>query len=258
MFKLIHLSFFFGICNSLAYDKPVFVTGATSTVGRRVVQKLNLRGVTTKCLTRDISKGVRIFGKTEGIQLVEGDILNSEQLSSLMTECSLSVNLHGVNRLSNPFHKLPFLKFTNKIEDKNHPYYINYISMKNIISSCKQNDISRMIRITGLATASPDYHFWPFIINSLYSNQVYWHREAETEIINSGIKYTILRPGGIRDKEFDSVELKESMTKPPSLIGIENLADIVVRSILPSKSSFEKPYIFENKIVACRGYNNPS
>ena len=36
----------------------------------------------------------------------------------------------------------------------------------------------------------------------------------------------------IRDKEFDNVELFKDVAKPPSLIGIENMADIVVRTCL--------------------------
>ena len=257
MFKIINLSFFFAIANSLAFTKPIFITGATSKIGRRVVQKLNSRGVDTRCLTRDIKKARTIFGNTKGIELVEGDILNQEQLESFMKGCSISINLHGVNRRSNPFQKLKFFDLHNKIEDKNHPYYVNYISMKNIITSCKKNDIQRIVRITGLATAFSDYSFWPFVINSLYSDQVFWHKQGEKDIIKSGLSYTILRPGGIRDKEFDHVELFKDVAKPPSLIGIENMADIVVRTVLPSQSLSDKPYSFKNKIVACKGINTP-
>tara|TARA_B100000073_G_C23716841_1_gene566253 strand:- start:35 stop:844 length:810 start_codon:yes stop_codon:yes gene_type:complete len=258
MFKFFNLSFFFAISNSLVNNnKPVFITGATSKIGRRVVQKLNSRGIDTKCLTRDIKKARSIFGNVQGIELVEGNILDYEKLQTYMEGCSISINLHGVNKRSNPFHKLNVFDLHNRIEDKNHPYYVNYISMKNIISSCKKNDIQRIVRITGLATAFSDYSFWPFVINSLYSDQVYWHKEAEKDIIQSGLSYTILRPGGIKNKTFDHVELIKDVTDPPALIGIENMADIVVRTVLPSKSLIDKPYSFKNKIVACKGYNTP-
>tara|TARA_Y100000768_G_scaffold388426_1_gene384293 strand:+ start:2869 stop:3675 length:807 start_codon:yes stop_codon:yes gene_type:complete len=257
MFKIINLSVFFTIANCFVFTQRIFITGATSKIGRRVVKKLNDRGIYTKCLTRDIKKARSIFGNIQGIELVEGNVLDSEQLQSYMEGCSVSINLHGVNKRSNPFHKLNVFDLHNKIEDQNHPYYVNYISMKNIITSCKKHNIQRIVRITGLATAFSDYSFWPLIINSLYSDQVYWHREAEKDIIQSGLSYTILRPGGIKNKTFDDVELIKDITKPPALIGIENMADIVVRTVLPSKSLIDKPYSFKNKIVACKGINTP-
>jgi hypothetical protein len=66
-----------------------------------------------------------------------------------------------------------------------------------------------------------------------------------------------LRPGVIKNREYEYVNLSPEKTKPPASIGVNNLADIIVRTILPTRNILEEPYPFNNTIVACNGYNTP-
>jgi len=159
------------------------------------------------------------------------------------------------NALGDPLHKLNFFDLHNKIEDKTHPYYVNYIATKNIVSACKKNNIDKIVRVTGLATAFSDSHPINLLFNSLYSDNIFWHKKSENDIVSSGLSYTILRPGAIKDKEYEYVNLVPEKTKPPATIGVDNLANIVVQTILPTRNILEEPYPFNNKIVACNGYN---
>tara|TARA_Y100000748_G_scaffold230541_1_gene194556 strand:- start:276 stop:1094 length:819 start_codon:yes stop_codon:yes gene_type:complete len=256
MLRNIYLSLFFVVFSySFSFEQPVFITGATSKVGKRVVEKLASKGIKTRCLIRDYDKAEQLFGHIDDVHLVKGDILDTTTLGHIMKGCSVSVNLHGVYRRSNPLHKLKFYDLHNKIEDKNHPYYVNFIGMKNIITSCKENNIDKIVRVTGLATAFSDSHPIPLLFNSLYSDNIFWHKNSESDIISSGLSYTILRPGAIKDKEYEYVKLSDEITKPPGLIGVDNLADIIVQTILPSRNILQEPYRFKNRIVACNGYN---
>ena len=214
-----------------AFDviKPVFITGATSKVGQRVVEKIAMRGLRTRCLVRDHSKDYGMFQGLYGVEMVQGDILDTDTLNHIMKGCSMSVNLHGVLRKSNPLKK----SYSHLPEnDRDHPYYVNYVGMQNIIDSCNENDIPRLIRLTGLATGLPSWHPVPLFFDSFYSDNIYWHRRGESEIMSSDLNYTILRPGGIKDKEFKTVTLKEEMTSPPGLIGVDNLAKVVVQRLV--------------------------
>tara|TARA_B100000427_G_scaffold315451_1_gene309574 strand:- start:414 stop:1184 length:771 start_codon:yes stop_codon:yes gene_type:complete len=252
MFRLLNLSFFIALTNGFMFNKPIFITGATSKIGVHVINQLEYRNVKTKCLVRNLTKAENIFGKLKYTEFVEGDVLDSD-LVSKMQDCSSVICLHGINKFSNPLKKLNFFDLHGKISEKNHPYYVNYISMKNIIYSCKKNNINRILRVTGLATGLPEKTFWPVLLNLLFSNQVKWHVAGENEIVNSGLTYTILRPGAIRNnKNFDNYELKETVMNPPALISSSKIADIIIDAVFSEEDS-TNPIKFENSIYACSG-----
>ena len=72
-------------------------------------------------------------------------------------------------------------------------------------------------------------------------------------IKNSGLSYTIIRPGGIRDFEFDSEEVHINKVKAPALIGADNLAKVIVQSILPDIELIDEFPQSVNASIACRG-----
>jgi len=229
------------------YNKRIYVTGGTSKLGINVVKKLCDMGYSTRCLVRDKKLAEEIFENIKGIELVSGDILNKELLFDTMKGCDSSINLHGTRRKTN--------LFKNELDDLSHPFYVNYIGTNNIIESCQKNDIKQLIRLTGLATSFSSYQFWPLLLDTLYSKIVSWHKESEKEIIESGLEYTIIRPGAIRDNiEFPFVEITDNTTKAPGLIGIENLAEVIVHSINPKNSCIiDKSTLGRLKIISCRG-----
>ena len=223
---------------------PVFITGGTSEIGKKVVHHLASEKIKTRCLIRNVCD-VDKFENNEYIELVHGNILNKDSLNHIMSGCSASINLHGTIRHSTPWK--------SHHKSKNHPYYVNYIGMKNIIECCVENNINRLIRLTGLATAYPSYHPIPLIFDALYSRNIHWHKKAEELIEDSNLVYTILRPGGIRNDNFSSIELQPNSIKPPAFVDTNNLAKIVVASLLPDVSSVKSNISFENAYIAIRG-----
>ena len=223
--------------------KPVFITGETGRVGVNVVKRLSASGIPTRCLIRDHEAAEALFKDIPNVELVKGNVLDKSLLSHIMKGCSASINLHGTIRQTTPFR--------HYLDDVSHPYYVNYIGMKNILEACAENDIPRLIRTTGLATAFPDFHPIPLLFDSLYSKNIYWHKQAEKAIQDSGLTYTIIRPGGIKDREFSSVEVVPDKIKPPALIGPDNVAQVVVQSLLPNATLVAAPFSSENRTVAC-------
>lgn len=240
------------VASLLQYStKPVFITGANSQVGRRVVRILDNNNVATRCLVRNYDKSSFIFDNTLHTEFIKGDVVSGDLLEHIMKDCSMSINLHGIIRKSNPLNSHLFL---NKYD---HPYYVNYVSMNNIIDSCKRNNIERIVRMTGLATSFRNFHPISLIFDGFYSQNVHWHRQAEQAIIDSGIDYSIIRPGGIRDVFYKNVELKENRVPAPGLIDYDNLANVVIQAAFPHMNfihnSISKPFDFNNNIIACRG-----
>ena len=227
-----------------SFKKPVFISGATSDVGQKVVEHFASQNIRTRCLVRDSSVMER-FVDDPNVELVQGNVLEIDTLTHIMSGCSSSINLHGSIRKSTPWK--------SHLDDKTHPYHVNYVGMNNIIESCRINNISRIIRLTGLATAFPLYHPIPLIFDIAFSRNVYWHRKAEESLEKSGLDYTIFRPGGIRDVEYKSVEIQPNYVSPPALIDANNLAKVIVASVIPNSSIFETSLDFKNTYIALRG-----
>jgi len=76
----------FGSSGNTKKDQPklVLVAGATGGVGKRVVKRLQQRGIRVRALVRDSKRAQEILGKN--VELVEGDITLAETLTPLVTE----------------------------------------------------------------------------------------------------------------------------------------------------------------------------
>ena len=76
----------FGSSSNTKKDQPklVLVAGATGGVGKRVVKRLQQRGIRVRALVRDTKRATEILGKN--VELVEGDITLAETLTPLVTE----------------------------------------------------------------------------------------------------------------------------------------------------------------------------
>ena len=220
--------------------KPIFITGSTGKLGQSVVNKLTSDGYKTRCLVRDHDKAYELYGDNSNVELVSGDILNKEYLIHMMTGCSMSVNLHGTTRKSTPF----FNWETNR--DYTHPFYVNYQGMENILDSCEYNNISKVIRITGLATEFSNLNPISVFFNYLYSNNIYWHKQSESLIRSKDIAYTIVKPGGIKEQNFDNFLVSFDRLSPPSNIGIDNLSELLKLCITTE--------YYTNKTIFCKGY----
>ncbi|MEK0179951.1 MAG: NAD-dependent epimerase/dehydratase family protein [Oscillatoriales cyanobacterium] len=76
----------FGSSGNTKKDQPklVLVAGATGGVGKRVVKRLQQRGIRVRALVRDSKRAQEILGKN--VELVEADITLAETLTPLVTE----------------------------------------------------------------------------------------------------------------------------------------------------------------------------
>ncbi|MGB3532417.1 MAG: CIA30 family protein [Microcoleaceae cyanobacterium] len=86
----------------LGQDKPqpkppsevVLVTGATGGVGRRIIQRLQQRGIKVRGLVRDVNRARKLLGNN--VELFEGDIILSETLTpELMKDVTAIINCTG-------------------------------------------------------------------------------------------------------------------------------------------------------------------
>lgn len=154
-----------------------FVAGATGETGRRIVKELLNQKIPVKALVRNLATGQEIL--PPGVEFVVGDVLKPESIREAIADCTVLLCAIG-NR--------PSL-------DPSGPYRVDYEGTKNLIDIAKSNGIEHFVLVSSLCVSQffhPLNLFWLILV---------WKKWAEKHLQESGLKYTIVRPGGLRNDE---------------------------------------------------------
>ena len=162
---------------------------------------------------------------------------------------------------------LPFYGGKKNIKDSSHPYIVNHIGMQHLckaiheLKNANEEDIPtpKIVKVSGALLSLPRWHYIGILGNILYSGVMRWHREGEHDIIQSGIPYTIMRPGSFRDdveyghlkKELIVSEdgaLRPGIKVKKPMIGINDLADICIKC-LESSTEMDNKVLYPKWIV---------
>jgi NADH dehydrogenase len=194
----------------------IAITGANGFVGKNVGNTLTKKGISVIGIVRK-SKGSLKFQ----------DVITSKDLS----ESYLTSKLRGCSAL------LHFIGRGNQTVDSDY-HKVNVGLTKNAINLCKKAKIKKIIYISGLGV-SKDTTFGYFISKF----------QAEQEIINSGLDYTIFRASYIIGKDdslsnFLFKQMKKGTIMIPGSgryrlqpIFIGDVAEVVLQSITQKKFS---------------------
>ena len=202
----------------------VAVTGANSFVGKSLRKflyknKVNVLGISRKN-----------FAKYSTETKVQSKNLQEHQLQKKLVNYDVLVHLIGIGR------ETPKSTFEE----------INVNLTKNVIKTCKNTGIKKIIYISGLGVSKNG-------ISSYFASKY----KAEREIINSGLDYTIFRASYIIGKtDHLTKSLSKQMKKGTIIIPgsgkyrlqpifVEDVAKIILEAILEKK--------FSNKILDLAG-----
>lgn len=199
---LVISSFIAPSCNSM----KVAVTGTTGLLGRLVVQRLsNNKNIEVRALLRhpidndvlpSIDKDAKstqvalYLSKLPGVTMVAGDATDLESCKELVANCDAVIAAHGPVRpppLQSLFCLLPE-------SDPKHSRSVNYVAVQNLIDAAKASKTcKRIVRVTG--KGEEPTQFFTVLINMLGNMAKAWNYEGEQLLRNSGVDYTIIRPG---------------------------------------------------------------
>ncbi|MBF2007397.1 NAD(P)H-binding protein [Chlorogloeopsis fritschii PCC 9212] len=154
-----------------------FVAGATGETGRRIVEELIARSIPVRALVRDIQKARSILPAE--VELVQGDVLDRQSLTAALGDCTVLLCATGAKPSFDPTG----------------PYKVDYEGTKNLVDAAKAKGIEHFVLVSSLA-ASQFFHplnlFWLILV---------WKKQAEEYIQKSGLTYTIVRPGGLKNED---------------------------------------------------------
>ena len=215
--------------------KRILVTGATGRTGRFVLKRLRDEPDKFEAigLARSSSKVSELFGSIEGF--VIGDIKDKSSLDSALSDCDALVILtSAVPKMVTPPSEGQRPEF--EFAPQGLPEEIDWLGQKNQIDAAKDAGVEHIVLVGSMGGTNPDHP-----LNRIgNANILVWKRKAEQYLIDSGIDYTIIRAGGLLDKEGGVRELlvgkdDELLNNPPDGIPTSipraDIASIVVKAL---------------------------
>ena len=186
----------------------ILVAGATGQTGRHIVRQLSEKNVSVKALVRDIERAKTILPSTA--ELVVGDVLQPASLESALSDCNVLICATGASPSLNPTG----------------PYQVDYQGTKNLVDLAKANGIEHFILVSSLCVSK---FFHPL---NLFWLVLYWKKQAESYIQSSGIPYTIVRPGGLKNEDnSDNIIMSNADTLFEGSIPRPKVARVCVESV---------------------------
>lgn len=185
-----------------------FVAGATGETGRRIVQELVQRNIAVRALVRDVDKAKQIL--PDGVELAVGDVLKPDTLRSAIADSTVILSATGASPSFDPTG----------------PYKVDYEGSKNLIDVAREKGIQHYVMVSSLCTSQllhPLNLFWLILV---------WKKKAEEYLQSSGLTYTIVRPGGLKNEDnADSVIMSSADTLSDGSIPRTKVAQVCVESL---------------------------
>jgi uncharacterized protein YbjT (DUF2867 family) len=213
----------------------VLVTGATGKTGSQVLKKLRNEPDKFEAIgfARSPVKAEEMFGSTEGF--VIGDIKDRSRLDSAMSGCdALVIVTSAVPQMIKPPSEGQRPEF--KFASGGLPEEVDWVGQKNQIDAAKQAGVKHIVLVGSMGGTNPDHP-----LNRIgNANILVWKRKAEQYLIDSGVNYTIIRAGGLLDKQGgvrqllvgkDDALLNNPPDGIPTSIPRADVASVVVKAL---------------------------
>ncbi len=163
-----------------------FVAGATGQTGRRIVAELVKREIPVRALVRDLAQARQILPAEA--ELVVGDVLQPDSLRAAIGDSTVLISATGAAPSFDPTG----------------PYKVDYEGTKNLVELAKASGIQQFVMVSSLCVSQffhPLNLFWLILV---------WKKHAEEYLQASGLSYTIVRPGGLKNEDNADVIVMSS------------------------------------------------
>eukprot|EP01023_Acetabularia_acetabulum_P025275 TRINITY_DN2420_c1_g1_i1.p1 TRINITY_DN2420_c1_g1~~TRINITY_DN2420_c1_g1_i1.p1 ORF type:complete len:300 (+),score=59.12 TRINITY_DN2420_c1_g1_i1:63-902(+) len=162
--------------NDKMKDLKVFVAGATGRTGKCIVEKCLGNKMKTVAFVRDVSKAEGMFS-SEDLEVVQGDISQYSDVANAMKSCDVVISALGASEL-------------NLLS----PFLVDFEGVSNLAAAAKNQGVKKFVCVSSIGADE--------ILNplNLFGGVLFWKKRGEEDIQRSGLDYTIVRPGGLRDQ----------------------------------------------------------
>ncbi|KAH7428481.1 hypothetical protein KP509_09G003700 [Ceratopteris richardii] len=211
----------------------VLVTGAGGRTGKLVYNKLkqNPDKFVVRGLVRSEESKIRIGG---GEDVFVADITKAEALSPAFSGVDVLIILTSAAPKMKPgFDPSKGGRPEFYYDEGAYPEQVDWIGQKNQIDTAKIAGVKHIILVGSMGGTDPNHH-----LNSFGNGKILvWKRHSEQYLVDSGVTYTLIRPGGLLDKEGGLRELlignnDELLATQTKTIPRADVAEVCVQAIL--------------------------
>jgi uncharacterized protein YbjT (DUF2867 family) len=199
--------------------EQVLVAGATGGVGQLVVAKLLDKGWSVRALTRSVERVQQMFNQR--VEAIAGDIRQPDTLPPAIPDISWIICCTGTTAFpsnrwdfdlppqSNPLQQVQtwskiFLDGNYRTAiARNSPDKVDAEGVKNLLNAAPR-DLKRFVFVSSCGVERKDQP--PYNLLNAFG-VLDAKQQGETAILQSGLPYTILRPGRLIDGPYTSYDL---------------------------------------------------
>lgn len=184
------------------------VAGATGQTGRRIVQELVQRGIPVRALVRNLAAAREIL--PAAAELVVGDVLDVPSLERAIADCTVLLSATGAAPSFDPTG----------------PYRVDYEGTKNLVDVAKAKGIEQFVMVSSLCVSQILHPL------NLFFLILIWKKQAEAYLEISGLTYTIVRPGGLKNEDnADGIVMSAADTLFEGSISRSKVAQVAVEAL---------------------------
>lgn len=208
--------------------KKISLFGATGQTGQKFLELAVNKGYEVKVLVRDKTK---LKVQNPLITIVEGDVLNLEDVSNAIEGTEIVVSLFG--------------------HVKNSPDWLQTNGTKNIVSAMQKLDVDRIISLSGGGLPFPEKDEPKFIdhmirtIMKIAVSKVLNDAIAHADVLrSSGKKWVIVRaPRLTNDARFGKYRVGWVGVNASTKISRYDLADFILTQVEDENFNFQMPFV---------------
>ncbi|KAG5071739.1 hypothetical protein AAZX31_03G083200 [Glycine max] len=176
-------------------SKLVLVVGGSGGVGQLVVASLLQQNIKSRLILRNPEKATELFGEQdkEKLQVFKGDTRKQEDLDPSIFE--------GVTHVICCTGTTAFP--SRRWDDDNTPERVDWVGLKNLVSALPSS-VKRVVLVSSIGVTK--FNELPWSIMNLFGVLKY-KKMGEDFLRNSGLPFTIIRPGRLTDGPYTSYDL---------------------------------------------------
>ena len=199
----------------------VLVAGATGGTGQEAVKQAQSKGYAVRVLVRDEAKARALFG--DRVAYVVGNVKEPKSLTAAVKGATFVISALGSNSMRDP---------------ENKPELIDFGGVKSLAEAAKKAGVRHFVLVSSMGVTDKDNR-----MNKMFDNIMTFKLAGEDALRASGVPYTVVRPGGLRDGAGGLKGIKV-MQGDPKIQGQIPRADVaaVCVNALGRKEAFGKTF----------------
>lgn len=209
--------------------KTVFVAGATGNTGKRIVTQLLSKGFNVRAGVRDVDSAKNNFPSNDTkLQIVKADVTEgAAKLSEAIGNAEAVICATGFR---------PSLDFLA-------PWKVDNFGTVNLVDACRSIGVNKFILISSILVngAAIGQLLNPaYIVLNIFGLTLVAKLQAEQYIRKSGIDFTIVRPGGLRnDPPSGNIVMQAEDTLFEGSISRDQVAEVAVEALVYPEASYK-------------------